>query len=193
MLNTTEYTIIFIIIVATVFYIQKKYNEVSYVQSNVDDNKYIVQNRDDKQKAANMLGRLNKKIKTLIAHLNEKHAEKDGVSRLANNYNENTISEGTEESNYTSYSVNKGEKIVFCLRHREDNNENDFVDENVLMYVATHELGHLMTKEIGHTKTFWDNFKFLLEEALSIGLYKKVDYSNSSVRYCGLNIKHSII
>lgn len=193
MLNTTEYTIIFIIVVATAFYIQKKYNEVSYVKSNVDDNKYIVQNKKDKQKAANILGRLNKKIKTLIAHLNENHAEKDGVSRLANNYNENTISEGTEESNYTSYSVNKGEKIVFCLRQRDDKNEDDFVDENVLMYVATHELGHLMTKEIGHTKTFWDNFKFLLEEAEKIGLYKKVDYSKNSVRYCGLNIKHSII
>lgn len=193
MLNTTEYTIIFIVVVATAFYIQKKYNEVSYVKSNVDDNKYIVQNKKDKQKAANILGRLNKKIKTLIAHLNENHAERDGVSRLTNNYNENTISEGTEESNYTSYSVNKGEKIVFCLRQRDDKNENDFVDENVLMYVATHELGHLMTKEIGHPQTFWDNFKFLLEEAEKIGLYTKVDYSKNSARYCGLSIKHSII
>lgn len=193
MLNTTEYTVLFIIGVAAAFYARKRYNEVSYVKSSVDDNQYIVQNKKDKQRAANILARLNKKIKALIAHVKQNHPDRDGVSRLADNYDPSSISEGTEDSNYTSYSVNKGEKIVFCLRQRDDKNEDDFVNENVLVYVATHELGHLMTKEIGHTKSFWDNFKFLLQEAENIDLYKKVDYAKSPVRYCGLSIRHSII
>ena len=193
MLNTTEYTVLLIIGVAVAFYVRKRCNEVSYVKSSVDDNQYIVQNKKDKQRAANTLARLNKKIRALIAHVNQKYPDRDGVSRLADNYDPNNISEGTEDSNYTSYSVNKGEKIVFCLRQRDDKNEDDFVNENVLMYVATHELSHLMTKEIGHTKSFWDNFKFLLQEAVRIDLYKKVDYAKSPVRYCGLRIQHSII
>ena len=61
------------------------------------------------------------------------------------------------------------------------------------MYVATHELGHLMTKDIGHTQTFWDNFKYLISEAVSIEVYEKVDYKENPIDYCGLNIKSSII
>lgn len=190
-MNKNDCVIIFIIVTACLFYIQKLYNEVKYVKSSVDDNKYLVQNKIDKETAANMLANLNKKIKTLLAHVKENFGDKDGVTRLLENYDENNISEGNEDTNYTSYSVNKGEKIVFCLRQR--NSTEEFVDENVLMYVATHELGHLMTKEIGHTKTFWDNFKFLLLEAEKIGVYKKVDYSEHSAEYCGLNIQNSII
>lgn len=190
-MNNSECALIFIIVVACLFYIQKLYNEVKYVKSELDDQKYLVQNKTDKQQAADMLARLNKKIKTLLAHVKDNYGEKDGVSRLLENYNENNISEGSENTNYTSYSVNKGEKIVFCLRQRDT--DNDFVDDNVLMYVATHELGHLMTKEVGHPPTFWDNFKFLLLEAEKIGVYKKVDYAKHSAEYCGLNIKNSII
>ena len=193
MLNTIEYTVLFIICVAAAFYARKRCNEVSYVKSSVDDNQYIVQNKKDKQRAANILARLNKKINALIAHVKQNHPDRDGVVRLADNYDPSSISEGTEDAKYTSYSVNKGEKIVFCLRQRDEKNDDDFVNENVLMYVATHELGHLMTKEIGHTKSFWDNFKFLLHEAERIDLYKKVDYAKSPVRYCGLSIRHSII
>ena len=190
-MNKIEIVIIFVIVVILLFYIQKKYLEVEYVISDIDNNRYLVRNKDDKQKAADMLAKLNKKIKKLLNHMKKLDPDNEDIKRLVDNYSVENISEGTEDSNYTSYSVNKGEKIVFCLRQR--NSTEEFVDENVLMYVATHELGHLMTKEIGHTKTFWDNFKFLLLEAEKIGVYKKVDYSEHSAEYCGLNIQNSII
>jgi hypothetical protein len=41
-----------------------------------------------------------------------------------------------------------------------------FVDKNVCLYVAIHELGHVMTAELGHTDTFWSNNKRLLKEAI---------------------------
>ena len=138
-----------------------------------------------------MLATLNDKISKLLEHLQKKDENNEDYKRLLQNYNVNNISEGTENENYTSYSVNKGEQIVFCLRSRDDKKQ--FVDENVLMYVATHELGHLMTKEIGHTTTFWDNFKFLLQEAVNINVYTFVDYSENPIDYCGINIKSSII
>ena len=43
-------------------------------------------------------------------------------------------------------------------------NEN-LIDEYTLTFVAIHELSHVMTKSIGHKQEFWDNFKFLLENA----------------------------
>lgn len=190
-MNQIEIVIIFVIVVISLFYIQKKYLEVEYVISDIDNNRYLVQNKDDKQKAADMLGRLNKKIRKLLHHVKKKDPNNEDIQRLYDNYSVDNISEGTEDSNYTSYSVNKGEKIVFCLRQRDGTD--DFVDDNVLMYVATHELGHLMTKDIGHTDNFWKNFKYLLKEAIKIKVYTKVDYSENPLEYCGINIKSSII
>jgi hypothetical protein len=86
--------------------------------------------------------------------------------------------------------VNKGEKIVMCIRQAKDN---AFVDLNVLMYVALHELAHLMTEEIGHPKSFWDNFKRLATEAVDIGVYKRDDFKAKPQSYCGITISSSII
>lgn len=190
-MNKIEIVIIFVIVVILLFYIQKKYLEVEYVISDIDNNRYLVRNKDDKQKAADMLAKLNKKIKKLLNHMKKLDPDNEDIKRLVDNYSVENISEGTEDSNYTSYSVNKGEKIVFCLRQRDGTD--DFVDENVLMYVATHELGHLMTKEIGHTETFWNNFRYLLSEAIKIKVYEKTDFTENPTEYCGINIKSSII
>lgn len=190
-MNQIEIVIIFVIVVIFLFYIQKKYLEVEYVISTIDNNRYLVQNKENKKEAADMLARLNKKIKKLLKHVKKHNPDNADIQRLLDNYNVDSISEGTEDSNYTSYSVNKGEKLVFCVRQRDGSD--DFVDENVLMYVATHELGHLMTKDIGHTENFWKNFKYLLKEAVKIKVYDKVDFSDSPMEYCGINIKSSII
>lgn len=190
-MNKIEIVLIFITVVFCLFYLQKKYLEVEYVTSSVDNRRYLVQNKEKKEVAADMLARLNRKIEKLLRHLHKVRPDDEHVSRLVGNYNVDNISEGTDDINYTSYSVNKGEKLVFCVRSRDGSDS--FVDENVLMYVAVHELGHLMTKEIGHTQVFWDNFKYLLNEAVKLKIYKKVDYSQSPIDYCGINIKSSII
>ena len=59
------------------------------------------------------------------------------------------------------------------------------------MFVAIHELAHIMTDETGHTPKFWNNMKYLLLEASSIGIYSPVDYSNNPVMYCGMKIDSS--
>jgi predicted metal-dependent hydrolase len=35
------------------------------------------------------------------------------------------------------------------------------------MFVAIHEMSHTCTKSVGHKSEFWENFKFLLENAKS--------------------------
>ena len=174
-----------------VFYIQSQSIEVEYVVSDIDGERYLVKNLADKKDAANMLAKLNESLESLIEAMKKEYPNSEDVKRLASNYNPRNISEGTESNNYTSYSVNKGEKIVFCLRSRDGDDK--LVNLNVLKYVAIHELGHLMTKEIGHPPTFWDNFKMLLIVAIKKGIYKKTNYSKSPVSYCGLTIKSSIV
>lgn len=164
--------------------------EVDMVQSKEDGNRYLVRNLSDKQEAADMLARLNVKLEKLIQHTVTKYPDDNAYALLKSNYRSDSISEGTEETNYTSYSVNKGEKIVFCLRSKETQ---AFVSPNTLMYVAVHELGHLMTTEVGHTPKFWKNFKRLLEEAVAIGLYTPVDYHTAPEEYCGVTIQSTVL
>ena len=72
------------------------------------------------------------------------------------------VSESSPGNAYTSYSINKGEKIVFCLRQKSGPNKDELVDLNTMMFVAIHEMGHLMSESVGHTQEFWKNMKYLI-------------------------------
>jgi hypothetical protein len=90
-------------------------------------------------------------------------------------------------SEYTAYSENKGEKLAFCLNRKKEDNTN-LIDESTLTFVAIHELSHIATKSIGHKQEFWDNFKFLLENAKESGIHNPVDYKKNPREYCGMSI-----
>uniref|UniRef100_A0A6C0EYM8 Uncharacterized protein n=1 Tax=viral metagenome TaxID=1070528 RepID=A0A6C0EYM8_9ZZZZ len=111
---------------------------------------------------------------------------KDDIARLVGNFNPDAFSETTPDSKYTSYSVNKGEKVVMCLRSKNDDEK--LVKENIMSFVAIHELGHLMTKSIGHEPDFWNNMRLLLKIAIDNGLYKNIDFNKKPEPYCGINI-----
>jgi hypothetical protein len=62
------------------------------------------------------------------------------------------------------------------------------VDENIVTFVALHEMGHIITKSIGHGPDFWNNFAWLLEQAERIGIYQRQDFTAHPVAYCGMKI-----
>jgi hypothetical protein len=163
--------------------------EVEYVKSKVDGKKYLVRSLPDKQEAADLLAELNKDMMKLINHLLKKFPDNEDIQRLYKNYDPAAISEGSPDSGYTSYSINKGEKLVICIR----NSDMSFVKKNIIVYPFVHELGHLMTSEVGHTPLFWKNFKFILQEAVDIGIYNKVDFKNNPTDYCSIKITSSVI
>ena len=86
----------------------------------------------------------------------------------------------------SSYSINKGEQIILCLR-----TNNKLVDINTMMFVVLHELSHIATTDIGHTPLFWKNFRWILEESINIGMYTKQDFNKEAVEYCGMDITSS--
>jgi hypothetical protein len=184
-----EIFVIFILAIIIVAYVRRMYGEVEYVKSPVDGREYLMRRLPDRQEAADMMANINAKLIRLVEHLVAKFPNNPVVNQLYRNYNPDVLSEGGVELGYTSYSVNKGEKIILCLRQRD----HSLVQENIVMYVAIHELSHLATDEIGHTKKFWENFKWILQEAVSIGIYKKVDFDNQPQKYCGISISSSVI
>jgi predicted metal-dependent hydrolase len=164
-------------------------NEVTSVKSSIDNNEYIVRNRDDKQEAADILAKIRTKLEKLVNSMKVKYPNDESINRMNRKFNADNISESGQSSQYTSYSVNKGEKIVFCIRQKDE--EQTFVELNTITFVAIHELAHVMSKSIGHTDEFWKNFKLLLQEAINIGIYDKENYSQSPKDYCGIKVTDS--
>lgn len=183
-----EIFVIFIMVVILLLYIKHHYGEVEYVKAN-DNKSYLVRNLDDKQEAANFLADITVDLQKLVQHMMAKYPDNEDAQRLYKNFNPASISEGSVDSGYTSYSINKGEKIILCIRQKDKS----FVPKNTIMYVAIHELGHLMTNEIGHTDTFWKNFKFLLNEAIDQKLYVHDNYKENPQDYCGIKITSTIL
>ena len=179
--------ILFIILVALKIYTDRDEFNLSCIVSTVDGKKYCVRERSQIQNASNLLARTSEKLAYLVENVGQRYPDRDNVKQLVQNFNPTTIKETLPTSEYTAYSENKGEKLAFCLNKKKNNNDN-LIDSNTLMFVAVHEIAHIMTTSIGHTEEFWNNFKFLLENAVELKLYTPVDYKKEPEGYCGMNI-----
>jgi len=162
------------------------------VTSTVDGKQYKVRNMPDKQEAANLMARLRLRLTKLTDILEQKYPDKPQVKHLVKNFRSDPkrFIEATPDSEHTSYSINKGEQIHMCLRRRSGPDES-LIDENVMTFVALHELGHVCTESIGHGPDFWNNFGWLIKEAEAAGLYKYTDFTAHPVSYCGVYITDS--
>ena len=181
----------FVLIVFTVLIIIKLYQESDVFQlkcivSTKDGNKYCVRDKENLEKSADMLADMTIKLRRLVKHMAQKYPDEERIKRLVKGFNPKKIMETLPTSEYTAYSENKGEKLAFCLTKKK--NEGNMIEPNTLTFVSIHEVAHIMTKSVGHDKEFWDNFKFLLENAKEIGIYSPVDYSKNPTEYCGMDI-----
>ena len=179
--------ILFIFLIALKMYTDSDDFNLRCIVSTVDGKKYCVRERNQVQKASNLLARTTEKLEYLVENVGQRYPDRDNVKKLVQNFNPSTIKETLPTSEFTAYSENKGEKLAFCLNKKKHNNDN-LIDSNTLMFVAIHEIAHIMTTSVGHTEEFWNNFKFLLENAVELKLYTPVDYKKEPEGYCGMDI-----
>jgi hypothetical protein len=157
------------------------------VRSKIDEKEYTVQVKEDSLEAANLIAKIREKLVILMEHLEKSFSLNDErVRLLKKNFRPDRLKEGVDTPGYTSYSINKGEQIVLCLRSNDK-----LVDLNTMLFVVLHEFAHLSTESIGHTEEFWDNFKWILEESINIGIYTKQEFKVKNVEYCGMTITSS--
>ena len=163
-----------------------------YVTSTVDGKSYKVRDMSDKQKAADLMATIRIKLTKLCDELERKYPDKSQVKQMVRNFRSDPsrFIEATPDDEHTSSTINKGESIHMCLRQREGPDES-LVDENVMMFVALHEMAHICTESVGHDSTFWNNFGWLLKEAEALQLYRYTDFSAHPVSYCGVYITDS--
>lgn len=164
----------------------------TYVMSTVDGKQYKVRDMPDKQEAANLMARIRGKLVKLCDSLEKKYPDKPQVKQMVRNFRSDPsrFMEATPDEEHTSSTINKGESIHMCLRERDGVNES-LVDDNVMLFVAIHELAHVCTESVGHGPDFWNNFGWLLKEAEALGIYKYTDFSAHPVSYCGVYITDS--
>ena len=185
-----------IIIFIIVFYIVFIMNGSSLVKFEIDGNTVLVRDTPDKNDSSKLLGELINRMYALKKYVVDNKDNYPDYVEYINQFNQNfnksrtLIYETSLTSDYTSYSINKGEELSFCLRSKSTMKLHDI---NLLMYVAVHELAHTACPETGHTPLFNRIFKFLLERAIEIKLYYYEDYANNPVEYCGMKLYTNIL
>ena len=193
---------------------QKRNVEVSVVRSTIDGRDYVVQNKPDKQEAADMLAQVRARMIKLVNYMKKTNGTaslqgsgkesgpkideddeskygkyEERTKRLVDRFNPDRISEGNEDVRYTTYTLNKGEKIVFCLRARgEDDRVHDL---NMMTFVAIHELGHVASITNHHSLEFKSCFAWLLRNAVACGVYSYEDFNSRPRNYCGIDVTDS--
>ena len=171
--------------------------DVSYVNSAVDGSVHLVRNLPDREKAAILIAEIKKRFKKLVNFLLEKFKNDkinyEKVKRLKKKFNTDNIQESSPHSKYTSFSVNKGEELHFCIRPKDKKmaRKIQFHKINTLMFVGIHELAHIMSVSYGHNKEFHKNFVFLLKQSIELGIYKKQNYRKQKEKFCGIEINNT--
>ena len=178
--------VFFILFLCLRVYLDSDAYNLKCIIASKDGNRYCVREREKLELAANLLATVTQKMKDMVKYLKETHPADPRVIKLVEGFNPQRVSETLPTSELTAYSENKGEKIAFCLNTTKEGNK--LIDINTLTFVALHELTHVMTTSIGHKQDFWQNFKFVLENAKAANVYIPVDYKSKPQEYCGMTI-----
>ena len=191
-MNEITLIVITITILIIFYYYNKK--DICYYKSSIDEKFYLVRNIKDKNKASYMIGKIVKDLK-LLTNTCKRNIKKFPhmklyINRMHNRINGIIFRESSAYSPYTSYTINKGDEMVLCLRSKRTNKIHNY---NILIYVAIHEIGHVACPEIGHTKLFFKINKFLLEQAIESNIYTYDNYNINNKSYCGMNIGNNIL
>jgi hypothetical protein len=176
----------FVLFLCLIIYYQSDAFDLKCIIASKDGNRYCVRERQKMELAANLLADVTQKMKDTVDYIKEKHPEDPRTKRLVEGFNPKKISETLPTSELTAFSENKGEKLAFCLNRSK--NGTKLIDINTLTFVALHELSHIATVSIGHKQEFWQNFKWILENAKEAGIYSPVDYKKYPEEYCGMTI-----
>lgn len=185
------------------------FNE-SMACSNLDGNCYKIVSsfkKSSHSQAADQLAKINGFNARFITYLRNKYLWNDNVSsslhtqdmqeitkNLIANYNPTVLKENNPDSEKnTSYVLEKGASVAFCLRRKDPKDPEAFEDDNTLIFVNIHEIAHLGMSyhDPSHNLEFWKTFKLLQQEAIESGLYKPINYRDHPTNYCGVYVDYN--
>lgn len=156
------------------------------VQLYNDEAQKVASNAPNSKTSAKLLSEIKKRLTRLLQHVLSDKDHKKQVKLLKKRFRPQNIQEKALGEKGTSYTVNKGSEIHLCLREKDTLDHHDI---NILMFVAIHEMAHIMSKSYGHNDEFNRNFKYLLEQAVDIGVYEADNYFHTPKSFCGMVVQ----
>lgn len=176
---------IFLMIILFTMYIFRSDFLIEHKAVSCDRTFLVLDSRKSKE-SAKMLCEVSQRLDKLMEHLN-KFASDPAVSQLIRRYSDLKLVESSD----SAYTMNKAaghfDKVHLCLQKNEK-----YFDINTIMFVAIHELTHIMSTRYDilddHPREFWISNKFLLIEAEKIGIINNINYAVSPVHYCAKTI-----
>jgi len=189
-------SILVLMLIIFIYFLYRIKNNRLTLETADNNIKYMVYNDMNKKKSANLLAELTDRMYKLKNYLVENKSQFTDhikyIELLEQNFTteRTSIYENRTDSSLTSYSINKGEELAFCLKSKKTN---EYHDINLLMYVALHEMAHMACPEIGHGELFKNIFHFLTTISIKIDLYKKTNYNDNPVEFCGMTLSSSIV
>lgn len=146
------------------------------------DSSFLVLDSKTSKKSAMILCDVSKRLDRFMEHLHQFAGDRE-VDQLLKRYNSMKIVESSD----SAYTINKAyghfDKIHLCLQK-----SNYYFDIDTVMFVAIHELTHVMRPDLDiiydHPREFWVSNKFLLKEAEKAGVMHNINYAATPVNYC---------
>ena len=182
-----------IIIIIFIFLIHIYSNNI-YIKSYSDNMFYKVQRNINKYKSVKYLSYLRKFTIDLVSNLDTNNiiykTYHDRFIKLSSMIRTIKINEKSIIDKNTSYTINKGDEIVLCLKFKDNDKYHEIND---IKYILIHELAHIICPEVGHTKVFYDINKYLLTEAIRLKLHNITNYKLNPLNYCGIVLNEYLL
>ena len=193
-MNEVSKVIVFIVLIVfflIIILIIAEKNELflEYRNSKLNNKKYGIQEEfDNSDEAVELLAKLHNHMLKFVDDLHIQLPKDDRVKRLVKGFKRADIEEAPNDDG-SSYTINKGDLVALCLRHKEHGHP--FHDYNTLLFVIIHEMSHIASISEGHNSEFITNFKWLLQNAKALGYYEPVNYQKSPITYCGIKVTNN--
>lgn len=146
---------------------------------------YVRKEFSDQKAAIEKLNYLRYKINIFMDEMTNRFPNDYRIKNYNERFAHQFIYEGLPDGVSTSYTINKGEKLVICIRDRDGKIH---VDDIILLFVIIHELTHIITNKYGHDDEFWDTFQWMLTNAEEILNVKFYDFKKKPKIYCKIKI-----
>jgi hypothetical protein len=192
--------IILCVVLLFVSFIKKENDSIKFEKSHKNEF-FVVQNNKDEpewisKEIANILSRLTAKIDKLVQNMKDTNFPSINISKRLDkrwrNIRDNPS--GLRETSITdkiaAYTINKGQEMRICVRDHSKSSKK-FQDENTMMFVMLHELGHIMSISYGHNAEFKENFSAITTRALELGIYIYEPFDKENKEFCGTLITNS--
>ena len=166
-----------------------------------DGKEYDVADLQNKQKAADYLAEINRRVDVLMYHLQNLVAKNNKIEYEGENMTNcikrlirkqqnspHKFSELYDDTDTVASNTNKGEQLDLCLRDKAD--PSSFNEMNTAMRVVLHELAHSADKQYrmheNHGNHFYRLHSYLMDEAGKVNVYSCSQYNRDGPGFCGM-------